>query len=1337
MNKVNSGAGRASALLSIFLVLLMIASSMPVIAIMGSRTGELANEPAGGFSEGTEFFRTYHLNGVNNTTFTLGERVYINLTTNRVADLTALNRIRVYDYTFTQRINKAPAFVATDSVGPTYSYEGFFDATVGNGFTNDHYALQVQIQAAGGNRFFTQDTIMVGGGAAPPKYIKTYTDANFTNMDWVFNTNEVVYVEVWTGGTVVEGGNSNIAFADYRNNRNTRGLDTLTNTTLTVNGNYVRFAYDLATDLNTATVPLNEGWWYTIELALQDSQGNDLIRLWTIQIYINIRPSIKAVGATPSIVDVTGAATTTLYAHFSDIDAPGAGAFNVTLRVRQPNDITIVTLVNAKLNGQGGLTITDLGAGDYNATYIWDPPNNQVPGLYDIHVSVRDDKRGVGLSDFASNLDKLNLTNSNFKPITLVAGNTMAVPPAVTIAGTLVTTISSNFKDPMDTTVGNFLGSFWIRDPTNKVLLLIDGKIDGTKGNFNTTLHITRVSAGNFTASIDLDPDNTFALGLYDLYFSINDGIGRTATDPFDKNLDELEITSGNNVPAIIDVVAVPSSVDKIGNNIVTITGTFDDKDNHTVGSLLLTFEVRDPSGNPITLAKKVHNGAAGAFGNMLLVTKSNIRYTASIDWDPADTVEVGYYDLRMSVTDPNMNTNVSDFQKNLKELQVISSNRPPMIVAGDTNALPSTVIRIGTATTTISSNFTDADLPAVGSFNVTFKVRDPNGNDIVIVNDKANGGSGVLGGLLNILTQGSGYRASIVWDPADTVVVGKYDLYFSVTDAYGSKAEDSFSNNKGELDIKDPIVVPTISAGNLHAVPSTINRDTTEATTIYAEFQDTAYTTPNVFLVTIMIRDSQSFEMILADSLKNGLQGTGGGILNISRQGVVFNVSLSWDPLSSVLEGPYDLYFKVRDPVGGFAVDTYANNEDKLLLTIQYPPVITNVWADPFTLAVSGPGTTRISAEFTDQDAKGISDFKVTLSLRNPVGNDITLFKDKVNGQNGEFGGTLIVEKLGGSYFARYLWDPPETAITGSYDLKAEVTDQNTLKAESGFDLNLDKLNLTGGVPPGAPKLISNPLSNSSGKYTFSVTYIDTGNNPPDSQGVRIVLDGKEFKMTELVNDSNLPYTSGRRYFFIASLAKGTHTYSYTVKDTNGLTATTTPETVKVIKGKGGHAGASVFLNFAILLLVILVIGFILIALIMRRESSKDQRSAPTKVKMGHKDAEGPAVTKDVAKEPSTKSAPIQKEDKPAPKDEKKEESPKSEPSKTKDEIQQKPGPPKMVDKGGLKDKHGTSEAPTGTTETKHKLKDTPSKEAPESTSTKNRNLDNLEALLKGLDKK
>ena len=86
-------------------------------------------------------------------------------------------------------------------------------------------------------------------------------------------------------------------------------------------------------------------------------------------------PTVVAGATQVSVTPVNrvGSNTTTISTVFNDTDQPGVGAFNVTLRIREPDNTTEVVLVNNQPNGGGGLTISDNGGGSYTASYTYDP----------------------------------------------------------------------------------------------------------------------------------------------------------------------------------------------------------------------------------------------------------------------------------------------------------------------------------------------------------------------------------------------------------------------------------------------------------------------------------------------------------------------------------------------------------------------------------------------------------------------------------------------------------------------------------------------------------------------------------------------------------------------------------------------------------------------------------------------------------------------------------------------------------------------------------------------------------------------------------------------------
>ena len=125
-------------------------------------------------------------------------------------------------------------------------------------------------------------------------------------------------------------------------------------------------------------------------------------------------------------------------------------------------------------------------------------------------------------------------------------------------------------------------------------------------------------------------------------------------------------------------------------------------------------------------------------------------------------------------------------------------ANNPPIVAAGATMVSKSPVNRIGSDNTVISASFSDADLPGIGAFTATFKIREQdNVTELTLVNNQPNGSGG-----LTIIDLGSGtYRAEYTYNPDDAQTTGVYDLYFEVSDGTDSDIDD-YANNLDELSL-------------------------------------------------------------------------------------------------------------------------------------------------------------------------------------------------------------------------------------------------------------------------------------------------------------------------------------------------------------------------------------------------------------------------------------------------------------------------------------------------------------------------------------------------------
>jgi hypothetical protein len=508
-------------------------------------------------------------------------------------------------------------------------------------------------------------------------------------------------------------------------------------------------------------------------------------------------PPVIAAGATSvsvSPVNRLGANTTVISATFTDSDQPGVGAFNVTFKVREPGDVTDVTLVNNQPNGGGGLTISDLGGGSYSAQYSWDP-GDQALGFYDLYCEVTDGTDNA-IDGYVNNTDELEVNEvvAN-NPPTVTAGATGVSPGSIDRLGAITTEISVPFVDSDQPGVGAFQITFIVRDHFTLQQTTVASALQNGQGGMT----ISDDGGGSYTARFDWDPADNIALGYYDLSAMISDGADQT-TDNFTDNLSELLITSGGeNQPPIVpadNAFASPAALERIGANATVLSVTFTDADQPGIGAFTVNFRLRTPDNvGEIVLATDAGHGAGG----VTITDGGGGVYTASISWDPPDAQELGFYDIYFDVSDGSA-TATDAYMNNLDELEIYDaiSNNAPTLVAGNTFVLPTPITRLGSEFTMIKSAFADVDVPGPGAFTVTIKVRDESNVEYTLVNAATDGEQG-----LNIShVSGSDYQASVLWNPPVGQVTGTYDLFFEVTDNGPATATDAFTDNLEELTI-------------------------------------------------------------------------------------------------------------------------------------------------------------------------------------------------------------------------------------------------------------------------------------------------------------------------------------------------------------------------------------------------------------------------------------------------------------------------------------------------------------------------------------------------------
>ncbi len=767
-------------------------------------------------------------------------------------------------------------------------------------------------------------------------------------------------------------------------------------------------------------------------------------------------PTVSA-GATAfsvSPVNRIGANTSVMSTNFSDIDQPGVSAFTVTLKIREPDNTTEVVLVNAQTNGNGGLTITDGGGGNYTASYTYDPGDAQTLGLYDLYFEVNDGP-GTAIDDYTENLDEFEITQQ-LAP-TLVAGTTTVSVSPVNRVGGAATTLAADFTDLDQPGAAAFTVSFRVREPNDVTsLTLVNEQTNGNGG-----LTITDNGGGSYTASYAYNPDDAQALGLYDLYFSVSDGID-AVIDDFPANLNELEIIQQAAPTVVAGATAVSvSPVNRFGTESTDVSTAFADTDLPGVGAFTVTLKIREPDNTTeVTLVNAQTNGTGG----LVITDDGGGNYTASYTYNPADNQTLGLHDLYFEVND-GVDTAIDDFTANLDELEIIEilPNVPPSVVAGATVVSSSPVNRNGVSTTTISTVFSDSDAAGIGDFTVSFTIREPdNTTELILVNAQTHGN----GGLVITDDGGGNYTASYIYDPDLAQTLGLYDLLFQVSDGTDN-ASDIYTANLDELEIIHtvPNNPPAVTAGATQVSPVSVNRLGTETTTMATTFTDADSPGVAAFTVSFNLREPDNTTVL---PLVSGLTNGNGGLTITDDGGGSYTASYSYDPGAAQNLGLYDLYFEVSDGTDN-VVDGYADNPDELTITQQIAPTVT---AGATAVSVSpvnrsGTGTTIVSAEFTDLDDPGTGAFTVTLKLREPDNSTEVVL---VNGQTDGNGGLTITAGGGGNYTAAYTYDPGDAQTLGLYDLYFEVSDGVDLAVDD-FTANLDELEI---IQQNVPTLVA-----------------------------------------------------------------------------------------------------------------------------------------------------------------------------------------------------------------------------------------------------------------------
>jgi hypothetical protein len=217
---------------------------------------------------------------------------------------------------------------------------------------------------------------------------------------------------------------------------------------------------------------------------------------------------------------------------------------------------------------------------------------------------------------------KINNTLAN--PPVVHQGDTIAVPDSIMV-GLQSTVISTTFTHADAPSPGLFRVTYKVRSVTNAETHLVD---NATTGHGSLTVVQDAVHKTNYTASVSWFPGNTQELGMYDLYFYVNDTVNM-AQDAYVNNIDELELKAPPAVPKIVAgaTTAIPPIVQAPGTDKTVISVNFTHADSPLADTFMISFSVRDPGNTVIQLVVSQHSGAVAG---LTVVKTGSTSYIAN-----------------------------------------------------------------------------------------------------------------------------------------------------------------------------------------------------------------------------------------------------------------------------------------------------------------------------------------------------------------------------------------------------------------------------------------------------------------------------------------------------------------------------------------------------------------------------------------------------------------------------------------------------------------------------------------------------------------------------------
>ncbi len=589
--------------------------------------------------------------------------------------------------------------------------------------------------------------------------------------------------------------------------------------------------------------------------------------------------------------------------------------------------------------------------------------------------------------------------------------------------------------------------------------LLIDIDVDGNPGNGYSNAQWQTVPTTD-NNNYDTEPAN-YQLRKYDLSQLPKNGnilirfraIFTTSTNNglfYDLIcIDNIKIRA-NYVPKFIpDTVDIgPGELYPFLGDSSMINISLRDRDNHSADNFTVTIDVR--LSDDISILRYADN-----------ITRDNPKisldkvadrfYNLTVFFSPDIDYGFGLLDFKIIIFDPDRLTDGVGYgpMENAVELK---DNFPEINLTSIGTDLARANI-LGDSTIVFHGTFADLDIQSVSDFMLTMELRDEVNIMVPLIEEGKNG----TPGLSVIKGANDTYDFSYIWHIPKDLNVSFYDLFVKVDDGYGGNDQASYEINSDMIELfKAEIHSPS-------AAPSPYNRNLGG---------------PLFFNFTVTHNITSDYDLRTAD-MDIRLRSENGTILTIyqgsDRRGDLETINLTENSYLvsykfqggvDLSNGSYDLGFAIFDD--GVEICELEFNENPNSLEIYYnrPPQIQLLSASPIRLNTYHDPEVKIKISFTDPDLPLPDLFDLTLSLKSPSGEEITVYSSGAE----NIGDIAISSYEGDTYLANITFNVNDTFETGKYSAEAEVRDGFGLSSHTLFSENTDIFELYYNRPPSPP---------------------------------------------------------------------------------------------------------------------------------------------------------------------------------------------------------------------------------------------------------------------------